>query len=487
MSLSIAIASAKGGTGVSTLARNMAVFLAQVGKSTVLADLSGSLSNIEAFSRLEEHEVVSDGPAYLKVRPGLPNLEVFLSKREKEGLWQELRGRLSRSEIEALVMDLRFDGSAFASRVLRSCPLRVLVTRPEPTSVWELYACASRLVRDAVDEKLPGGLAPALADSTSDDWLAGFLSPHDIMDIAGPGPVRDAVLETVRSMRIGFLVNMVQEREDFELGRAIESVGTRLFSLPLQDLGTVERDDAIGAALRSRVPLLVHMPYSKGGRDLESLVRRLLSTPDVDHLRPRIEVSSPDDPGTLYEALEVDRGAGEHEIRKATKRIRDVFSGLTHATVEIRRPAAVARILEHAEDAHLTLLDRRLKREYDRDLIIAEGASAALARPWEEQPPAPDPSRSFPSRGAPPEPVPEEGASGAWLASVREKRGITLDAMSDISKVSVTYLRAIEEEAFSELPEIVYVRGFLTAYSRTLDLDADEVVSSYLELMEASR
>ena len=42
MSLSIAISSAKGGTGVSTLARNMAVFLAQVGKSTALVDLSGS-------------------------------------------------------------------------------------------------------------------------------------------------------------------------------------------------------------------------------------------------------------------------------------------------------------------------------------------------------------------------------------------------------------------------------------------------------------
>jgi hypothetical protein len=287
-------------------------------------------------------------------------------------------------------------------------------------------------------------------------------------------------------MRIGFLVNMAQEREDFELSRAIESVGARLFALPLQDLGTVESDKAIGAALRARVPLLVHMPYSKGGRDLESLVRRLLSTPDVDHLRPRLEVRSPDDPGTLYEALEVDRGAGEHEIRKATKRIRDVFSGLTHATVDVRRPAAIARILEHAEDAHLTLLDRRLKREYDRDLILAEGTSPALTRPWDERPAAPDPSRSFPSRGAPPEPVPEEGVSGAWLASVREKRSITLEQMSDVSKVSVTYIRAIEEESFSELPARVYVRGFLTAYARTLDLDADDVVSSYLDLMGAS-
>jgi hypothetical protein len=287
-------------------------------------------------------------------------------------------------------------------------------------------------------------------------------------------------------MRIGFLVNMVQEREDFDLGRAIESVGTRLFSLPLHDLGTVERDDAIGDALRSRVPLLMHMPYSKGGRDLEALVRRLLSTPDVDHLRPRLQVRAPDDPGNLYEALEVDRGAGEHEIRKATKRVREVFGGLTHATVELRRPSALVRILEHAEDAHLTLLDRRLKREYDRDLIRQEGASSVLARPWDERPAAPDPSRSFPARSAPPVSIPEEGVTGAWLASVREKRALTLDEVSDISKVSVTYLRAIEEESFADLPEPVYVRGFLTAYSRTLGLDADAVVRSYLALIDAT-
>jgi len=482
----IAISSAKGGTGVSTLARNMAVFLAQVGKSTALVDLSGSLSNIEAFSRLDEHQVVSDGPAYLKVKPGLPNLEVFLAKGEREGLWEEMLARLGRSEIEALVMDLRFDDSSFASRVLRTCPLRVLVTRPEPTSVWELYACASRLVEDALDEKLDGGIASVRAAASSDDWLAGFLSPHDIMDIAGSAELVDSVLETIRGMRIGFLVNMVQEREDFDLGRAIESVGTRVFALPLQDLGSVERDVAIGAALRSRVPLLVHMPYSKGGRDLEGLVRRLLSTPDVDHLRPRLEVRAPGDPGNLYDALEVDRGAGEHEIRKATKRIKEVFGGSTHATVELRRPSAIGRILERAEDAHLTLLDRRLKREYDRELVRQEGASSYLARPWDERPAMPTSAHAFPRHDVPSDPVPEEGVTGAWLAAAREKRAMTLDEMSEISKVSVTYLRAIEEEAFADLPEPVYVRGFLTAYSRTLGLDADAVVQSYLDLIDAS-
>lgn len=486
MGLCIAIASRKGGTGTSTLARNMAVFLAQVGKRTALVDLSGSLSNIEAFARLEEHEIVSDGPAYLKVKPGLHNLEVFLAKGEREGLWEEMRGRLGRLEIESLVMDLRFDGSPFASRVMRTCPLRVLVTRPEPTSVWELYACAARLVEDVLEEKLDEGLGPVRGTAMSHDWLAGFLSPRDMMQIAGPGPIRDAIVETVRSMRIGFLVNMVQEREDFDLSRAIESVGSRVFALPLVGLGSVERDDAIGAALRSRVPLLVHMPYSKGGRDIESLVRRLLSTHDVDHARPRLEIRAPDEEENLYEALEVDRGAGEHEVRKAHKRIHEVFGGSTLATVELRSPGVIGAILERADEAHRTLLDRKSKREYDRILIEREGASSFLMRPFGQKAAMPANLRPLPAHSEPPLPVPEEGISGAWLASVREARSITLEEMSAISKVSVTYLRAIEEETFGDLPEPVYVRGFVVAYAKTLNIDSDAAALAYLELMRSA-
>jgi MinD-like ATPase involved in chromosome partitioning or flagellar assembly len=487
--LKIAIGSSKGGTGVSLLARNMAVFFAQVGKRTALVDMSGSLAGLEAFSGMEERTVERSGASSLELRGVLQNLEVFFGVQDAAALWRSLDARLEKGDFEVLVVDVDYDGSAMASRLLRSCPLRLLVTTPEPPSVYETYSCAAALVEDELADRLPDEEGPAALRNRTQhpDWLAGFVSPRDMMEIAGPGEVTDAVMDIVGRMRIGFILNMAQERDDFELPRAIESVGTRLFCLPLVDMGTVERDDAMGAALRKRIPLLVHMPYSKGGRDLESIARRLLATPDVEHVRPRLEVRAPGDEESHYEALEVDRGAGEHEIRRATRRVQEIFGHRTLATVELTRDEPRQEILDRAHEAHRVLLDRRAKRDYDRRLIREEGTSSLLVRPFGERPESPPPGRALrPAPAAPAEPMPEEGARGGWLADVRQRRGITLDELSGISKVSTTYLRAIEQEDFDVLPEPVYVRGFLIAYARTLDLDAEAVARSYLERMRGA-
>ncbi len=488
MGLRIAIGSSKGGSGVSMLARNMAVFLAQVGKRTALLDMSGNLAGLEGLAGIEERTLERQGSSSLHLRGVLQNLEVYFALRDPVGLYADIDDRLDRGEYEVMIVDLRCDGSPLASRIMRSAPLRLVVTTPEPPSVYELYACASALVEDEVNEKLgPARGTAGIRERTGPgSWLAGFLSPADVLAHAGAPELADATLDVVRRMRVGFVLNMAQEREDFDLPRAIESVATRVFLLPLVDMGTVERDDAMGAAVRHRLPLLVHMPHSKSGRDLEAIVRRLLSTAHLDRLRPRLEVRSSGQDESHYEALEVDRGAGEHEIRKATRRIQEVFGGHTHATVELSTPDPLNRILARAAEAHGVLLDQKSKREYDRHLLREEGAMLLDARTLGKRPLASSVPAVLPSPAGPLEPVPEGGVTGAWLALMREQRGLTLDDMSGISKVSVTYLEAIEKEAFALLPATVYVRGFLVAYARTLNLPADSVARSYLSRMSSA-
>ena len=73
---------------------------------------------------------------------------------------------------------------------------------------------------------------------------------------------------------------------------------------------------------------------------------------------------------------------------------------------------------------------------------------------------------------------------GKILKDTREARGITLDEVSEATKIRVKYLEAIEQEEFQLLPGEVYVKGFTTAYLKYLGIkDLPEVV----EIMKSQR
>jgi cytoskeleton protein RodZ len=68
---------------------------------------------------------------------------------------------------------------------------------------------------------------------------------------------------------------------------------------------------------------------------------------------------------------------------------------------------------------------------------------------------------------------------GAYLRSVRESRGLQLDDASKVTKISKTYLSAIEEDDFAKLPNPAYIKGFLRLYASYLSLSGDDVVQRY--------
>lgn len=69
---------------------------------------------------------------------------------------------------------------------------------------------------------------------------------------------------------------------------------------------------------------------------------------------------------------------------------------------------------------------------------------------------------------------------GTWLRRQRELREISLREIADVTKISIRYLEALEQDRFDVLPAPVFAHGFLREYARYVGLDADEVVNSYL-------
>lgn len=70
--------------------------------------------------------------------------------------------------------------------------------------------------------------------------------------------------------------------------------------------------------------------------------------------------------------------------------------------------------------------------------------------------------------------------TGAFLKKVREMNGISLEEISNITKINKSYLFAIEDENFTKLPAAVFVRGFIIQLAKVYRLPTDKVVQAYL-------
>jgi len=71
------------------------------------------------------------------------------------------------------------------------------------------------------------------------------------------------------------------------------------------------------------------------------------------------------------------------------------------------------------------------------------------------------------------------GAFGDRLRREREMRGITLDEITESTKISRRHLDALEGEHFDQLPGGVFNKGFVRAYARFLGIDEDQAVADY--------
>src|ERR1700751_4564209 len=94
----------------------------------------------------------------------------------------------------------------------------------------------------------------------------------------------------------------------------------------------------------------------------------------------------------------------------------------------------------------------------------------------------------FPSsfgRNAPPEG--KVGEFGDTFRKAREKKELTLDDVSNVTKISARMLQAIEEENFDQLPGGVFNRGFIRAYAKHLGLDSEEAVNDYLACLRQAQ
>lgn len=71
---------------------------------------------------------------------------------------------------------------------------------------------------------------------------------------------------------------------------------------------------------------------------------------------------------------------------------------------------------------------------------------------------------------------------GPRLRRERERRGITLQAVAEATKVDVELWDALERGDFSRWPSGIFARAFIRDYARLVGLDAEDVVNEFCRL-----
>ncbi len=70
---------------------------------------------------------------------------------------------------------------------------------------------------------------------------------------------------------------------------------------------------------------------------------------------------------------------------------------------------------------------------------------------------------------------------GMELKRERELRGITLQEISDATKINIRYLRDLEEDRLENLPGSFFIKGIIRSFAKYIGLDENTILNSYYE------
>lgn len=215
-----------------------------------------------------------------------------------------------------------------------------------------------------------------------------------------------------------------------------------------------------------------------------------------------------------YEILEIPEEASPEEIHKGYVRAKNAYSQDSLALYSLMSPEECNEILNLIEEAYTILSEPNKRRQYDaarglnthesHRVVSREATSGFHAG-------ADDHSISKRNVNTPQNSMTKIVAqnrfsleykvdanfekeieqatefTGDFLKKIREYKGVELNRMADMTKVSKTYIRNIEEEAFEKLPASVYVRGFVYQYAKSLKLNPELVANSFLYRLKKAK
>lgn len=211
-----------------------------------------------------------------------------------------------------------------------------------------------------------------------------------------------------------------------------------------------------------------------------------------------------------YEILEISTSAGQDEIFQSYQRAKSAYSQDSLALYSLMSADECQKMLNLVDEAFFILSDPEKRKLYDnargiKPLEASEKTQmerTSLHKKLEQQ--VSMPAKSEVSQKSMPKIVAQQRFnldykvdenfereieqatefSGEFLRRIREYKQVDIPRLADLTKVSKTYIRNIEDENVDGLPALVYTRGFVYQYAKCLRLNPDMVATSYIHRLK---
>jgi hypothetical protein len=188
---------------------------------------------------------------------------------------------------------------------------------------------------------------------------------------------------------------------------------------------------------------------------------------------------------SLYDLFEVDPNVSEEELRRAYKRMWSCFHPDHFSTYGLYSRAQLEALLNQLQEAFERLMDPQKRRSYDAE-FFPNGMPQSRSKPKPQSNLAPtlqplisleEAKQTWPT-------LTTYEHLGQRLKDLREQFNISLTAVHERSKISISVLANIEQDHFEALPAPIYLKGFvkeiLVLYSLENLVDLDRYIALYL-------
>lgn len=197
---------------------------------------------------------------------------------------------------------------------------------------------------------------------------------------------------------------------------------------------------------------------------------------------------------TYYDILELPISASFNDIQRAYEKTKEAYSPSSPALYTIFTPEEAQQLNILIDSAFSVLInplrraeyDRSIRKEYDMKTSTQPGSDARQSDVTHNDPNLGKTVFGHYTLDAQFEETlkSSEDFDGNLIQKVRHYRNINIEQLSERSKISKTYLLAIEAHDFDSLPAKVFVRGFIVQISKLLNLDSNKVSNSYMKLFD---